>query len=95
MCGVALAVLVKGHLGFQRFQAPRQMSLHGGFILHSNVLTTWLPVLKMPTRQDPRSAGPPFATYTTWSTEPAHACTARASEEDLGCKLCTGLEANL
>lgn len=60
MCGVAVAVVVKGHLGFQRFQAPRQMSLHGGFILHSDVLTTWPPVLKMPTRQDPRSAGPPL-----------------------------------
>lgn len=32
----------KRHLGFQCFCAPRQISLHGGFILHSYVLTTWL-----------------------------------------------------
>lgn len=36
-----VALVVEGHLGFQRFQATRQMSLHGGFILHSHVLTTW------------------------------------------------------
>lgn len=32
----------KRHLGFQCFFAPRQISLHGGFILYSYVLTTWL-----------------------------------------------------
>lgn len=31
----------KRHLGFQCFCTPRQISLHGGFILHSYVLTTW------------------------------------------------------
>lgn len=59
MRGAAPVVAVKGHLGFQRFQAPRQMSLQGGFILHSDVLTTWPPVLKMPPHLDPRFAGPP------------------------------------
>lgn len=43
----------------------------------------------------PTLCRPAIATYTTHSTEPAHARTARTSEEDLGCKLCTGLEANL
>lgn len=43
----------------------------------------------------PTLCRPAIATYTTHSTEPAHARMARTSEEDLGCKLCTGLEANL
>lgn len=52
----------KRHLGFQCFCAPRQISLHGGFILHSYVLTTWLHAENAsPSHPAPRGIGATFA----------------------------------
>lgn len=49
-------------LGFQCFWAHRQMSLHGRFILHSDVLTTW-PYTENANPSDPMLQGI-GATYT-------------------------------
>lgn len=80
----------KRHLRFQCFCAPRQISLHGGFILHSYVLTTWPHAENAsPSHPAPQGIDATFADLHLSQ----HTCT--SSRQRVRCKLGAGLDTDL